>query len=735
MAENTSYIGSIKNGRGHFNGIDYFRFIAALLIISIYTSPLSSVNETAEFILSRVIARTGVPFFFMTSGFFLISEYTKDNKRLLGFIKKTSKIYLISILIYIPLNIYNDYFKKENLLPEIVKDLVFDGTFYHLWYLPAAMLGGAIAWYVVKKQGYKRALIITGILYIIALFGDSYYGIAKINPVINDIYELMFRLFDYTRNGIFFAPFFFVLGGFIRDRQLKSYVYKKTKAHLPGTDLAKDISGFAASFILMLTEALILNYFEIQRHDSMYIFLPLCMYFLFNMLLRSRGGKGTAFIRDVSLVIYIIHPALIVVVRMLAHLLKVWEIMVDNSIIHYILVTVLSIIFSIVLVCLWRKSRRHPLMPQKGTYRAWIEINSGNLKHNVNHLKAAMHPESEIMAVVKTNAYGHGDFETASLLYKMGIRAFAAATIEEGIKLREYGILGEILILGYVPPYMAGELKKYDLTLTIIDINHARELNRLGIPVKCHIKIDTGMHRLGIPSEDTLEIEEVFAKKNLKVKGIYSHLCCSDNRNIRYAEFTRQQIDRFYSVIDVLREDGIKIPKLHIQSSYGLLNYPELKCDYVRLGIALYGVLSTTDSDTKSRVMLRPVLSLRSRVILIRRINRGESVGYNREFVAAKETLIAILPIGYGDGFPRNLSCQRSVVMIHGEYAPVVGRICMDHMSVDITEIENVRIGDEAVLIGEEQEGVNAAFVAENSGSISNELLCRMGPRLPVVVK
>lgn len=745
MDKNTSYIGKGSLSE-HYIGIDYFRFIAALLVIAIHTSPLLSCSEQADFILTRIVARAGVPFFFMASGFFLISKHTKDNKRLLGFIKKTAGIYFISILIYIPFNIYNDYFKMGNLLSNIIRDIIFDGTFYHLWYLPASLLGALLAWFMVKKLDYKTAFIISGILYIIGLFGDSYYGISENIPFLKNMYELMFQLFEYTRNGIFFAPLFFVMGGFIRDWQ-SGYGGQ----HISNKSIKKDLTGFIIFFILMLVEGLLLHHFKLQRHDSMYIFLPFCMYFLFRLLLRGRvdisksndrldvrAAVKNKSLRDISLVVYIIHPAIIVVVRMTARLLRLWKIFVDNSPVHYIVVTALSLSISCLFVKLARLEKRRGLKRKwqklSQTYRAWIEINTENLRHNVNTLKAAMHPESEIMAVVKTNAYGHGDFEMAVLLNKMGIRAFAVATIDEGIRLRKYGISGEILILGYTPPFMAGELKKYGLTQTIVDISHARELNRQGIPVKCHIKIDTGMHRLGISYDSMLEIEEVFAKENLQVEGIYSHLCCSDNRSLEYEEFTRRQIERFYSVIDMLDEDGIKVPKVHIQSSYGLLNYPEYKCDYVRLGIALYGVLSTTDTMTKNRVMLRPVLSLKSRVILIRRVGRGESVGYNRDFIAKRDTVIAVIPVGYGDGFPRNLSGERAVVSICGEYAPVVGRICMDCMMVDITETENVRIGDEAVVIGEE-EGVNAPFVAENSGSISNELLCRMGSRLPVVVK
>lgn len=203
----------------NYTGIDYFRFIAALLIIAIHTSPLGSFSETGDFMLTRIIARVAVPFFFMTSGFFLISRYTCNAEKLGAFIKKTTLIYGVAILLYIPINVYNGYFKMDNLLPNIIKDIVFDGTLYHLWYLPASIIGAAIAWYLVKKVHYRKAFLIASVLYIIGLFGDSYYGIVKSVSCLNAFYNLIFQLTDYTRNGIFFAPIFFVLGGYISDNQ------------------------------------------------------------------------------------------------------------------------------------------------------------------------------------------------------------------------------------------------------------------------------------------------------------------------------------------------------------------------------------------------------------------------------------------------------------------------------------------------------------------------------------
>lgn len=369
------------------------------------------------------------------------------------------------------------------------------------------------------------------------------------------------------------------------------------------------------------------------------------------------------------------------------------------------------------------------------TERAWIEVNVENLCHNVNILKKAMQPGCELMAVVKAQAYGHGTVLTASYLNKMGVMAFADATIDEGIALRKGGIYGEILILGYTNVYRMAELIKYDLTQTIISFEYAEALNAQGCVVKTHMKIDTGMHRLGISSKELSAVQKVFLMKKLKIYGMYTHLCCPESRQSEYIAFTRGQIDSFYALINALKDNGIIIPKLHIQSSYGLLNYPELVCDYVRVGIALYGGLASVN-DTVLKPNLRPVLSLKSRVVLIREVEAGDSVGYGMSFRAGRDTRIAILSIGYGDGFPRSLSDGKTGVLINRHIVPVAGRICMDQLAVDITDAEDVSVGDIATLIGEEgYDELSAAAVSGNFGSISNELLCRMGGRLPVIAK
>lgn len=703
-----------------YTGIDYFRFVAALLVVAIHISPLSAYSETGDFIFTRVIARVAVPFFFMTSGFFLISRYNYSNDKLITFIKKTGIIYGIAILLYIPLNIYSGYFTQENLLPKMIKDIIFDGTMYHLWYLPASMIGAAIAWFSVRRFGFKKAFAITLILYAIGMFGDSYYGIAEKLPLFKNVYGYLFELSDYTRNGFFYAPVFIVMGGIIADRATP-------------VSMGKSIIGLLVSTTLFLTEGMVLHSYDLQRHDSMYITLLPCMYFLFSALTHWRGYRISLF-RTSALIIYIIHPMMIVLVRMFAKMVNLQTLLVKDNFVQYLVVSILSTaaaIFGSYVFYNIKQWKKNISVQESTMDRAWVEIDLDNLRHNVKTLRQAMPENCELMAVVKAKAYGHGTFEISTCVNRMGVKAFAVATIDEGIELRRYGIQGEILILGYTKPQRAKELYKFHLTQTLIDYDYSKELNQQGYLLKVHIKVDTGMHRLGFDSKDTAKIQEIFKSKNFNIDGIYTHLCVSDSLLSEDVEFTHGQIDRFYETLSVLKENGITLPKTHIQSSYGLLNYPELNCNYVRAGVALYGVLSSPKDKTRLELDLRPVLSLKSQIVLIRKLQAGDSLGYGRAFIAGRDSLIAILSIGYADGLSRKLSCGNGEVLIHGNRVPIVGRVCMDQIAVDVTDIQEVAVGDIVTLIGRDgNEELLAAQVADSSETITNEWMSKMGARL-----
>lgn len=363
--------------------------------------------------------------------------------------------------------------------------------------------------------------------------------------------------------------------------------------------------------------------------------------------------------------------------------------------------------------------------------RAWIEISQKNLCHNIKTLQSLLPSGCQLMPVVKANAYGHGAVLIAKELNAHGIKSFCVATATEGIELRQSGIKGEILILGYTHPRQFQVLEKYNLTQTVIDYTYARLLNTYGIKVKVHLKIDTGMHRLGVRCENIDEIIKIFHFQNLVIEGIYTHLSVSDDTSIKGRQYTSFQKKAFFNVIAQLKKSGYSCPKIHIQSSYGVLNYPELVCDYVRIGIALYGVLSSRSSLPVTCVDLLPILSVKARVVLIKNILKAESAGYGLKYVADKDKKIAVLSIGYADGIPRSLSFGGGSVLVDTKIAPIIGSICMDQMLVDITDIPNVRQGDIVTVIG--KSGGNEISVydlAEREETITNEILSRLGNRL-----
>jgi serine/alanine racemase len=375
-------------------------------------------------------------------------------------------------------------------------------------------------------------------------------------------------------------------------------------------------------------------------------------------------------------------------------------------------------------------------LKEEMTDRAWIEIDFMNLKHNVSFLESIMNEGCKLMAVVKANAYGHGSKEIARYLNQLGVDSFAVATLDEGISLRKHGIEGEILVLGYTSPFRFRDLITYNIMQTIIDYEYGQKLNAFNQNIAVHIKIDTGMHRLGIKTTDVMQIKELLLCKSLDVKGMFTHLCVADSNDEKDISYTQSQIDNFYQLVDELKNDGIAIPKIHLQSSYGLLNYPNIPCDYARIGIALYGSLSEEGDKTKVKPDLLPVLSLRARVAMVRELEEGECMGYGLTFLAHRNSKVAVVSIGYGDGYPRNLSKGAGRVLIHGQYANIIGNICMDQLLVDVTDIPEVKEGDIVTLIGKDSnQEITAVEIASASDTLANELFSRLGSRLKRIYK
>lgn len=318
----------VRASRKEYAGIDLFRLIAALLVVAIHTSPLASWNETADFLLTRVVARVAVPFFFMATGFFLLPD-----GHIHRFLKRSTIIYGIATLLYLPISLYAGILNQTPLLPQLVKDILFDGTFYHLWYLPASICGMLVVSLLVRKLQPLSSLIIVFLLYGVGLFGDSYYGLAQEIPLVRQLYDGLFWFSDYTRNGLFFAPLFLLMGGMI-GRQNRTI------------ERGIAIAGLVVSLLLMMGEALLLHRYALQRHDSMYLMLPICMYFLFQWLLHWKGRdlKG---LRDISLLVYLLHPLMIIGVRGFAKLTSTTALFIENSPLHFAAVVLCSVVAAV----------------------------------------------------------------------------------------------------------------------------------------------------------------------------------------------------------------------------------------------------------------------------------------------------------------------------------------------------------------------------------------------------
>lgn len=360
--------------------------------------------------------------------------------------------------------------------------------------------------------------------------------------------------------------------------------------------------------------------------------------------------------------------------------------------------------------------------------RAFIEINKENLLHNYQVLSSMLKPNTEFIAVLKANAYGHDAPLVAKVLNDAGVRYFAVASIDEAIKLREEKILGEILILGYTHTSDIQKLIDYDLCQSIVDYDYAMKI----VPfikdkrLKVQIQVDTGLHRLGFNVDEIDKIKELFSYKCLDIKGIYSHFSMADNLNEEAIAFTHKQIEKFNYLTNELKKDGLNV-KSHIQGSYGLINYPELNYDYVRIGMLMYGNDISSHANKKYPINLKPVLSLKSHIIHINHIKSGEYVSYGTIFKAEKEMKVATICLGYKDGYPKALA-KDGHVLIKGQYAKIIGGICMDQMMIDVSDID-CNVDDIVELIGDHKL-TNATYLSSLYGSVACELLSTLGRHL-----
>ncbi|HPF19445.1 MAG: alanine racemase [Eubacteriales bacterium] len=381
----------------------------------------------------------------------------------------------------------------------------------------------------------------------------------------------------------------------------------------------------------------------------------------------------------------------------------------------------------------------HGLTAERACSRAWIEINLKNLRHNIALLRTFLQPNSNIIAVAKADAYGHKANIVVPCMQEMGIRSFAVATLGEAIELREAGITGTILILGHTDPLFLRELLEYRITQTVIDKAHGIQLDaaaaQAGQIPEVHLKIDSGMHRLGIDTRQPEDAAAMFALENLNITGIYTHLAATDSIAGEDIAYTRRQIDAFNGLLRTLQGMNIQIPLTHMQNSYGLLNYPDVCCDSVRIGASLYGMGSKEPHKSNVIIDLRPVLSLRARIVMIRTLEKGECFGYGMMFRADRKSRIAILPLGYVEGLPRKLACGRGTALVHGRRVPFAGLVCMDQLALDVTDVPDAKPGDTVTLIGRDgEEEIGIVDVAEAAETLHVEILCRIGQRVATVV-
>lgn len=370
-------------------------------------------------------------------------------------------------------------------------------------------------------------------------------------------------------------------------------------------------------------------------------------------------------------------------------------------------------------------------------YRVIAEINLDAIAYNIHQIKSQISKDTEIMAVVKADAYGHGAIEVSRILIENGVQRLAVAILDEGKQLRKSNIQVPILILGYTSLEQADEIVFYDFIQTVFSYDMAKAISDAAVrqnkTAAVHIKIDTGMGRIGLqPNQDSVYlIKEISRLPNLQIEGIFTHFSSADEKD---PSFTELQFSRFTSFISQLEKEDIYIPVKHCSNSAGFIGYKNMHMDLIRPGIILYG-LYPSEEVKKEIVHLKPAMTLKSQVVFIKEVEENVPISYSRKFITRRKTKVATIPVGYADGYSRQLS-NKGRVLIRGQYAPIIGNICMDQFMVDVTDIPDVGVGDEVVLMGSQgEETIGAEEIARHIGTINYEVICMVGKRIPRVYK
>ena len=368
--------------------------------------------------------------------------------------------------------------------------------------------------------------------------------------------------------------------------------------------------------------------------------------------------------------------------------------------------------------------------------RTWAEINLDYLAYNIKTLRKILNPEAKCLCVCKANAYGHGMTDCAKIFQDNGADWLAVAAVFEGAELRQNGITLPILCLGQANPELAPMMCEYDITQAVGDFENGQAISNYAVSVnkkiKIHVKIDTGMSRTGFYWPDSENEKEKTANeiKNLcnlpgiEAEGMFTHFAVADDDE----NFTKLQLKKFLDAKKYLSSLGISFKLNHAAASVGVLNYPEAHLNMGRFGLVLYGYASTDIGNEGSNLGLKPVMKVKSKITAVRKLPAGTTISYGRTFTLKRDSLIAVLPVGYADGLPRILSNNFSV-KIHNTLCPVLGRICMDMTMADVTDLKEVKAGDVAIILDEDL----VPLAAKNSGTIIHEIVCNPSRRVPRV--
>lgn len=365
--------------------------------------------------------------------------------------------------------------------------------------------------------------------------------------------------------------------------------------------------------------------------------------------------------------------------------------------------------------------------------RVTAKVDLDAITHNYQQIKAGLGKQTKIMGIIKADAYGHGALPVARELEHMQVDMFGVATIQEAISLRKNGIKTPILILGFTDQADYQDLVQFDLGQTVYEPDMAMALHQvaagLGKKAKIHLKVDTGMGRLGFPVDRTGidQIKDLAKLSFIDIDGIFTHFAKADEADQTY---TKRQLGLFQDFLNDLQAGGLQIPNIHAANSAAILNHPLAGFNMVRAGIILYGSYPSEDSK-KEGISLKPALSVCAKVIFLKRVAKGQLISYGGTYQTHRESKIATVSIGYADGYSRLLSNQARV-LVRGQYAKVIGRICMDQLMIDVTDMEEVKVGDEVVLFGRQENNTIAIEeVANLSHTINYEVMCLIGKRVP----